>query len=322
MGVSKISHLTTKLGDNMKKIKNLFKAIKERKLCSIIVTVLKNKRTMFRIKEKSIKNLQLQEIEYKRIKKKYSYILEKEIDVEKQEISNKIWICWLQGIENAPEIVKKCLMSVKKYCTDREIVCIDLNNYSKYIQMPKYIIEKLNKGIISYTHFSDLLRLELLTQYGGLWLDSTVLLTGKLPEYIISNKLFVYKNINLDKSANSKIVASNWLIYACSHNQIVESTRNLLFEYWKNEKKIREYYVFHLFFKIATEKYEKEWINVPTYNNIAPHILQFELSNEYNKKRFEQIKEISSIHKLDKSVKNNDKNIFTNLDYILKENDL
>jgi hypothetical protein len=32
----------------------------------------------------------------------------------KHEQSNKVWICWFQGIENAPNIVQKCYESVKK----------------------------------------------------------------------------------------------------------------------------------------------------------------------------------------------------------------
>ena len=35
--------------------------------------------------------------------------------------SKKVWICWLQGMENAPEIVKKCYDSVRKNLSDKEI---------------------------------------------------------------------------------------------------------------------------------------------------------------------------------------------------------
>ena len=37
--------------------------------------------------------------------------------------------------------------------------------------------EKKKKGIISRTHYSDLLRLEILGNYGGIWLDSTFFCT-------------------------------------------------------------------------------------------------------------------------------------------------
>lgn len=45
----------------------------------------------------------------------------------------------------------------------------------------------MEKGIITNTHFSDLLRIELLINHGGLWLDATTYLTGTLPNYISEN---------------------------------------------------------------------------------------------------------------------------------------
>ena len=47
-----------------------------------------------------------------KLKRKYGYILkkfEKKYDNNLPHISsNRVWICWFQGLENAPDIVKKC----------------------------------------------------------------------------------------------------------------------------------------------------------------------------------------------------------------------
>ena len=51
-------------------------------------------------------------------------------------------------------------------------------------------------GTISNTHFSDLIRLNLLNQYGGTWIDSTCLQTEKIPDYIKNSNLFLYKFIS------------------------------------------------------------------------------------------------------------------------------
>ena len=89
------------------------------------------------------------------------------------ESSNKVWICWFQGMENAPELVQKCYQSVNEHLIDREIHLITAENLSQYVRFPDYILEKWKKGIITNTHMTDLLRLELLIQYGGMWLDAT-----------------------------------------------------------------------------------------------------------------------------------------------------
>lgn len=116
-----------------------------------------------------------------------------------------IWWCWLQGLEQAPEIVKACYRSLERHlvqgtqisqitqkevaeipCQARdedrnegyEIKVIDNANWREYVELPGYIVEKWEKGRIPAAMFSDLLRVELLIRYGGTWCDATVLCTG------------------------------------------------------------------------------------------------------------------------------------------------
>ena len=89
-----------------------------------------------------------------------------------------IWWCWLQGFDNTPEIVMACHGSLKSNLIDYEIRIIDSGNWSQYVQLPDYIVERWNKKQIPSALFSDLLRLQLLIEYGGSWIDSTVLCTG------------------------------------------------------------------------------------------------------------------------------------------------
>lgn len=63
--------------------------------------------------------------------------------------------------------------------------------------------------MISNTHLSDLLRLELLIRYGGLWIDSTTYMTGTIPAYIDDSNFFVYRNGWMDMEM---INMGSWLI--------------------------------------------------------------------------------------------------------------
>ena len=38
-----------------------------------------------------------------------------------KDIPNIIWVCWWQGLENAPEIVKVCFESIKKFAGERKV---------------------------------------------------------------------------------------------------------------------------------------------------------------------------------------------------------
>ena len=254
---------------------------------------------------------------YRKLKRKYRKIVinDKPITSDKKiiEKSNKIWICWFQGIENAPELVKACYNSVLKNYKDKEIIVLTEENYKKYVDMPEHIIKKWEKGYITFAHFSDILRIELLSKYGGLWLDSTIF-TTKRSELVFNEniELFVFKQVDLDRKNSLAVVASNWLIYANKNNNIINLTKKLLYYYWKDYNYAINYNIFHIFFKLATEVYKDEWKNVPTFNNISPHILQFELNDDFQEIRFNEIKNMSDFHKLNWRIKSENKNSFYN----------
>jgi len=108
--------------------------------------------------------------------------------------SNNIYWCWLQGKDNAPELYKATFNSVKNNCNKHNILIINQTNMYKYVKFPNFILEKYNKKIIDNTHFSDLLRLELLIKYGGTWIDASVLIT-KYDEAFFKKDLFFFKSI-------------------------------------------------------------------------------------------------------------------------------
>lgn len=247
---------------------------------------------------------------YRIIKSRYKRYLNK-LPIYKPtgEFSNKVWWCWFQGEENAPELNKACLQSLREKLTDREIIVITFDNYKDYTELPDYIINKFQKGIIPYPQFSDLVRLDLLLRHGGTWIDSSVLCTNYNKTFFDKN-LFVFSNF---MKADSSIVCSNWFITSEKNNPILLTTRDMLFKYWKDHNYLLHYYIFHFFFKMATEKYPDLWKAVPRFSNVPPHILQFELLEKYDKTRFEQIKGMSDFHKLNQKLDfSNAKNTFYN----------
>ena len=167
-------------------------------------------------------------------------------------------------------------------------------NINQYVSFPQYVVDKFRAGKISRTHFSDLLRLELLIRHGGIWIDSTVFSTDREEQYL-GYPLFVFQSIWNNQSAHA---ASSWFIVSERDNPILKTTRDLLYRYWLEHDSLVNYFLFHCFFKQATEKYPELWSAMPRFNNVSPHILQFEFFNQYSEARFEQIKSMSHFHKL------------------------
>lgn len=233
---------------------------------------------------------------YKKIEKKYKNDIDKNI-VCKDLVSDYVFTCWFQGEDNAPELVKACLNSIRKNFSDKKVVVITKENMNEYVDLPGYIMDKWEKHKISHAHMSDILRVELLSKYGGLWIDSTVLCTGDLSRYVDEHtELFVFSN---EYRGDASSCLSNWLIYSKPNNPIIVNTRNLLFKYWKTNNKVINYFIFHILFTISARYMPEEWDKVKFFTNIEPHLLQFRyLKKEFNAQEFDELKRISSFHKL------------------------
>lgn len=211
--------------------------------------------------------------------------------------SNKVWICWMQGLGNAPELVQRCVASIQENLLDRDIVLITEDNYSQYVEFPEHVTNKFVEGIISPTHFSDLLRLELLTLHGGTWIDSTVYCTSpNIPSYMLDSNLFVFQGL---KPIDGHVMQiSNWFITSETHNELLELTKYLLYKYWEKYDYVKDYFIFHLMFQLAIETYPERWKEVFPASNTLPHILLLNLFEDYNQTWWDNLLLTTPFHKL------------------------
>lgn len=251
----------------------------------------------------------------------YDELIQKSLDETQQvkEPTRVIWVCWLQGMENAPEIVKQCVASVKRYMPNYEVRVLTADNIFDYVTLPEYIVRKYKNGTITFTHFSDILRTALLVQHGGIWLDATVLLTDSIPAEMTDASLFFLQKSVLSSTPHA---GSSWFIAAHKGNAVLQRVLDVLCVYWKHENILRDYYLFHLFIYLILTKNEqgKEAIReMPYVSNADAHILQFRLFEDFNDAHWRQICSRSAIHKLTWKFNHNeplDKE-GTNYDYIL-----
>ena len=210
--------------------------------------------------------------------------------------SRTAWVCWLQGIESAPTVVKHCYASINKWLHDWNVVLITADNFSDYATLPDFIIDKWKSGMISNTHFSDILRLQLLIEDGGLWLDATTMLTGAIPDYVIQSRFFVFHNGWMDEEM---INMASWFIYSAQPQyKLLVQTRDLLYEYWQKFNFLKNYFLLHMLFRMVTDANTETWDTIPYYNQIDNHLLMNELVKPFDARRVDQIKALTTIHKL------------------------
>ena len=240
---------------------------------------------------------------YKKLRRKFRKFIANYVSTHPQEDCVQkpnpvIWTSWLQGMENAPEVVQKCYDSVCRHITDRPIIVITEDNFRDYVSFPDYILEKYEKGIITKVHFSDLLRIELLATYGGTWLDSTVFCSDTpFQPYVLDSELFMYQIMKPGLNGQTRAISS-WLMTAHAGNPVIMLTRALLHEYWKTRNCLVEYFLLHEFIQMSLEAYPHVWNKVVPMSNSTPHILLRRLFQPYDENVWEGVRRQTSFHKL------------------------
>lgn len=207
-----------------------------------------------------------------------NYNSDSDNETDKSE-SRDIFVCWFQGEDAAPKLVKKCIASVRNAAGNHKVHIITYDNISDYVDIPDYIIKKHNEGKITHAHFSDYLRVSLLEKYGGLWIDSTVFCDSPIPDWVFERDFFTCKfapNIT-----GSNIAKGRWtsFIIGGKKNYITFKFIKELFDtYWKTEEAIIEYFFIDFALNIAYENFEifkKDLDNLPVNNQ---HIFDYEIS--------------------------------------------
>ena len=130
-----------------------------------------------------------------------------------------------------------------------------------------------------------------------MWIDSTILLTDKLPEYITDADFFAYRSEH--EFGHSRIY--NPFFASKPQHPLVGSVLHMLLAYWRNENRLVSYSIMHLFFTIAIEATPQNrqlWEQVPYSFGGQIFYLQRQLGKTYNAQAYQLATQLSSIHKL------------------------
>lgn len=254
----------------------------------------------------------------KKLKKMFSANLTKKDDIDfnkKEDYDRTIWTCWFQGEEEAPLIVKKCINSIRNNSNGWNVIVLDSENIRKYVNLPDSIIKKWNDGIITNTHFSDIIRCSLLVEHGGIWIDSTCLLTSNIPNYVFSGDFFCFKH----KYRNEETIEfGSWFIFSKKNNPLLTHALELEIAYWEKHNTLADYFLFHLFIYILKDKYNDIWNFKPNISDVGPHELNRSFYEEYNSDLYDIITKQTFIQKLTYKIQDYSENSF--LDIFMKGN--
>lgn len=164
---------------------------------------------------------------------------------------NVIWVCWLQGEIQAPELVKRCINNLREYNEpEYRVVVIDLDNYYEYASVSEVIMDKYRKGIITNTHFSDILRFNLLMRHGGLWIDATYLTLNKLPDLILGKDFFTLaSNVYASRFVPMGRWSGNFMKFS-KESFVPALMYDLFVDYWNKNSELIDYFLIDYYLEL------------------------------------------------------------------------
>lgn len=238
-------------------------------------------------------------------------VIEKPVAKKTLGTDKVIWQYWAQGYDDVPGTVKECLDSVDKYANEYTVIRLTDANLGEYLEIPDYITEK--RKDYSYAFFSDLLRVMLLSAYGGLWLDATILLSGPIPVEYSGYDFFLFQR---DPDEQNKSYWENvYSYYYCWHkggrvnmlssiffakkdNKVINTLASLMMKWWKEHDSIPNYFFLQILFDVLISGRFKGY-NCPIVSDCKPHYLQQSINDpNFNMMDRETILSTIPMHKL------------------------
>ena len=240
----------------------------------------------------------------KYIEKEYKHIIDKykggatEKSTETPVTSPRIWVFWGQGKENMPTLVAACYKQLTKH--NEGVTLITNENIKEYIDLPQTVLDKVNSGRISWAYFSDIVRNTLLANYGGLWLDATVWVPGKLPmdrlmEYSFFSPAEVLKadSRTIRFWSNFEWSWNGWCLWSNTKGHLIFSfVAKMLTEIAIKEHIIPDYVTIDYIMYYAIRNIPEKQADIEKAKDIKcnnRHCLATMMNEEYNEDRYKEL---------------------------------
>lgn len=203
---------------------------------------------------------------------------------------SKIWFCWMQGEETMPEIPRLCLASLRKHANGHEVVVLNAENYRKYVSLPDHIIQLYESGKLIQAHFADILRVNLLAQQGGLWMDATLFVSKDIPESIFDIPFFSIKTIE----TGYFISHCRWAVFCLAgqrNNILFQKVADLFSVYLSRTNLFVDYFMFDQFIDILYQYNAdvRHMIDNVPFNNLHTHDLSLILDQRFDSAVFQDL---------------------------------
>jgi len=242
----------------------------------------------------------------KKIQKKLAPLVDKALSeysssLRQESIDNDrtIWVCWLQGEDKMPPIPALCLKNIRQNANGHKVQVITKDNIGQFVTLNPVIIKKYKEGKIKNCHFADILRVCLLSQRGGLWLDATLLCTAPIDDVFFDRDFYTIKL----RPYGNFISQCRWAVYCLSAkrgNRLFALLEKLFTEYILSNDYFIDYFLFDHFIDMLYQRDEEIKIMIDSVEQSNPAIQRLSslILSDYNRLEWASMTENTSIFKL------------------------
>ena len=245
------------------------------------------------------------------------------------EKKTHVWVLWWQGLDRAPDVVEECIQSQRRNLDPNqyEYHLLTQENVGNFVSLSDNIRKKYDSGNITLTHLSDIIRANLLANYGGIWMDATIYMSEPFPDAVRISPFYSNKK-NLDSMNQRKMIsAGRWTSYfmkAERGNELLQFMCDAFELYWEKHNALIDYWLIDYTIYAAYKNIPaiKREIDLVPYNNQNIFNIFIFRNELYNKDKFNLLTNNTILHKQSykyQYTKMDEKGNLTNWGYLCKK---
>jgi hypothetical protein len=181
-----------------------------------------------------------------------------------------IWMMWWQGWDNAPALPMACYKSWLHYNPTWNVLLLDGTNIDQFLDiretLPHIDFDNLNSTLIA--SMTDVIRFGMLYEYGGVWVDATVLChrplmpdlwnLGSSADFFAFESTEVYLHVSVPRD---RMIAT-WYLASRKGSYITKQMYLAAVDYWRPRSVAHTYFwANELFFQLYKQdpKFASYW---------------------------------------------------------------
>lgn len=168
--------------------------------------------------------------------------------------------------------MRKCLDSWEVRNPGWDLRCLDADTVARYVDVDAYV--DLKAQTLTAASLSDILRLVLLHEYGGVWVDATTYCNAPLDEWLpmaAGAGFFAFARPVEDRELAS------WFLAAAPGNDLLGKWTARCLAYWRGRASTPDYFwMHHQFGELCAVDRDafRAWQNTPHISADGPHSIQ------------------------------------------------